>query len=113
MSGIGAPRFRLMTGRAEPDDEFVRARLRTGRAALDRLDEVLASSPFLLGDAPSIADVSVFAYTHLAGDVGLALTSWPAVGAWCDRIRALPGCAGAVAPYPPNARPDRGRSIYG
>lgn len=113
MGGIGAPRFRLLTGRVQPDDRALSARLELGRSALDRLATVLAGRPFLLGDAPSIADVSVFAYAHVAGDTGLPFPeAWPGVGAWCDRLRALPGFVEDLVPYPPNARPGVSRSIY-
>ena len=62
--------------------------------------------------AATIADLSVFAYTHVAGDAGFELERYPAVVAWLDRVRALPGFVDDLAPYPENARPGKGRSIY-
>jgi glutathione S-transferase len=112
MGGIGGARFRIVTGRAEATDPAMQSRLATGREALDRLGAVLSERDWLVGDGPTIADISVYAYTHVAGDAGLGLGGWPAVDAWCERIRSLPGYAGELAPYPANARPGAGRSIY-
>jgi glutathione S-transferase len=112
MGGIGGPRFLTITGRAKPDSRFVAGRLATGRQALDRLDAVLGVQPYLLGDAPTIADLAVYGYAHVAGDVGLDLGGWPAVDAWCARIRSLPGYAGELKPYPPNSMAGASRSIY-
>jgi len=110
MGGIGGPRFRLITGRAGA--ERLAGRVAVGRGALDVLQARLAERPWLVGAGPTIADVSVAAYTSVAGDVGLDLAGWPAVAAWLDRLRAVPGFVDDLEPYPPNARPDAGRSIY-
>jgi glutathione S-transferase len=112
MTGIGGPRFRLITGRAAADDEAILARLAVGREALGVLDQHLATREWLVGAAPSIADLSVYAYAHLAEDAGIALEPYPAFRAWVARIEALPGFVDDLAPYPDNARPGAGRSIY-
>jgi glutathione S-transferase len=107
MGGIGGARFRLLTGRAP---ELVGRRLELGREALAMLEAHLAGRAFLVGDAPTIADVACFAYAHVAPDAGLAHP--PAVAAWLDRVRALPGFVDDLVPYPENARPGASRSIY-
>ena len=112
MRGIGGPRFRLTTGRSAPDSRMMAALLATGRAALERLEGVLEAQPFLLGEAPTIADLAVYGYAHLAPDVGLDLAGFPAVEAWCGRIRSLPGYIHDLAPYPPNSMAGASRSIY-
>jgi glutathione S-transferase len=109
MSGIGGARFRIVTGRAP---ERVGGRLALGRSALEMLEAHLAGREFLVGGACTIADVGNFAYTHVAGDAGLALAEYPAVSAWLERIRALPGFVADLEPYPDNARPGASRSIY-
>jgi glutathione S-transferase len=48
----------------------------------------------------------------VAGDAGLDLARYPSVGAWLERVRALPGFVDDFIPYPDNARPGAGRSIY-
>jgi glutathione S-transferase len=105
MGGIGSPRFRALTGRS-----FEAARLETGRGALQVLDDHLAGREWLVGAAPSIADLGLFAYVSVAGDAGLELP--PHVAAWLDRVRALPGFADDFIRYPDNARPGVSRSIY-
>ncbi len=108
MGGIGSARFRLLTGRELPP-----GRIETGAKALATLDAHLGERRFLVGDSATIADVSNFAYAHLAGDAGLDLGDHPAVAAWLERVRQLPGFVDNLAPYPENARPGRGRSTYG
>jgi glutathione S-transferase len=106
MGGIGGPRFRRLTGRPQ-----IPGRLETGADALAVLDAELAEREWLVGDACTIADLAVFGYGQLAGDV--ELKPGPHVRAWIDRIRALPGFVDDLAPYGENARPGAGRSIYG
>ena len=56
-----------------------------GNAALKRLDEALAGRAFLLGDAVSLADVALVAYTRWAGEGGFDLARYPAVQTWIGR----------------------------
>jgi glutathione S-transferase len=105
VGGIGGPRFRALTGRP-----FDAGRLDTGRGALAHLDAELRGRDWLVGATPSIADLGVFAYTSVAGDAGLEHP--PAVAAWLDRVRALPGFVDDFVTYPDNARPGVARSIY-
>jgi glutathione S-transferase len=56
-----------------------------------RLQQELSARPWLAGEMPSIADVSASAYVFLAPEAGVDPARWPAVQAWLDRIRALPG----------------------
>jgi glutathione S-transferase len=57
------------------------------------VDKRLASRKFLLGDRPTIADISLAGYLfYPAEEFGFDFaTEWPAIGAWRERIRALPG----------------------
>lgn len=109
MGGIAGARFRLMTGR---DASVVPAKLALGRSALEMLDAHLEHRSFLVGDACSIADVSCFAYTHVAGDAAYELIEYPHVTAWLERVRGLHGFVADLIPYPDNARPGKSRSIY-
>ena len=54
----------------------------------------------------------MYAYAHTAPEAGLALGAFPAVQAWVARVEAQPGFVNDLEPYPPNARPGAGRSIY-
>jgi glutathione S-transferase len=55
------------------------------------VDAHLSSRRFLVGDAPTIADVAIYSYTVLAPEGGVALEAYPNVRAWLARIEALPG----------------------
>jgi glutathione S-transferase len=55
------------------------------------LDGHLGSTSFLVGEAPTIADIAVYAYTARAPEGGVSLAPYPNVRAWLDRIEALPG----------------------
>ena len=56
-----------------------------GKAALQRLEDGLAASPFLVGEVVSLADVALVAYTREAGDGGFRLADYPKVVAWIAR----------------------------
>jgi glutathione S-transferase len=56
-----------------------------GNAALKRLEVALAGGDFLLGDAVSLADVALVAYTRWAGDGGFDLVRYPRVQRWIGR----------------------------
>ena len=64
---------------------------RAGKRALAALDEHLGRREWLVGDAYSIADISLYAYTHVAEEGGFELAAYPAVRAWIDRVSARPG----------------------
>ena len=62
-----------------------------GSAALARMEQALAQSPWLAGDALSLADVALVAYTRVAHEGGFDLDHYPAVKAWVGRVeRELP-----------------------
>src|SRR4051795_12364374 len=60
MGTFGGVRFRVMTGRLAPDDPAVAARLSAGRTALDVLEAWLQGAEWMVGDAPSIADLQLY-----------------------------------------------------
>jgi glutathione S-transferase len=59
-----------------------------GGAALDRMEQALESSRFLVGDRPTLADVALVAYTRVAHEGGFDLSRWPAIQAWISRVEA-------------------------
>jgi glutathione S-transferase len=109
---MGGLRFRLLTGRIDPDGKGARARHAAGEATLAVLDGHLAERSFLVGERYSVADIGVFAYVHVAEDAGHDLSHHPAVSAWLDRVRAQPGYSNDLEPYPPNSMRGASRSIY-
>jgi glutathione S-transferase len=106
---VAGARFQVMTGRTDDETPFLLAK---GRSALAQLDRRLDGRDWVALDAPTIADVALFGYAHVADDAGFDLTAHPAIEAWLDRVRALPGYVNDLIPYPPNARPEASRSIY-
>jgi glutathione S-transferase len=69
-----------------------------GHAALAVMEQHLKSRPFFVGDALSIADLGLFAYTTRAETFGFDLARYPAVGAWLARCRAVPGVVDTPLP---------------
>ena len=104
MNGIAGARFRIITGR---DPDVVPGKLELGRSALELLEAHLSDREWLVCDTPTIADLSNFAYVHVAPDAGLGLDEHPAVAAWLRRVQALSGFINDLAPYPPTRGPAR------
>lgn len=83
---------RLYLGRAEADiDPRLMER---GLAALARMEAALAASPWLAGQGPTVADLSLVAYTRVADQGGFDLGPLPAVRDWMSRVEQ----AFAIAP---------------
>jgi glutathione S-transferase len=61
-----------------------------GRAALRIMEDHLAKSNFFAGDY-SIADIALFAYTHVAHEGGFPLDDFPKIRAWIERVKEQPG----------------------
>ena len=109
MNGIAGARFRTLTGR---NPAKVAARFALGETALAMLEQHLSGRGYIVGARCSIADLSNFAYVHVAEDAGYALTDYPAVNAWLGRVHRERGFMDDLIPYPDNARPSLSRSIY-
>jgi glutathione S-transferase len=78
-------------GLSEAQRGQIAAKRASGEAALALMDEQLARRRFLVGDAPSLADLCLYAYTHVAEEGGFDLKLYPAVRRWLDTVAALPG----------------------
>lgn len=62
-----------------------------GHAALAVMEQQLARTPFLTGEAYTIADIALYAYTHVAHEGGFDLSPYPALRAWLALVAATPG----------------------
>ncbi len=62
-----------------------------GIAALTLMEEHLAANAFFCGDAFTLADIALYAYTHVAGEGGFVLRDFPEIVAWIARVEAVPG----------------------
>lgn len=58
-----------------------------GHKALAVMETQLSTSPYLIGDSLSTADISLYGYTHVAHEGGFDLNEYPSVLAWIDRIQ--------------------------
>ena len=67
------------------------AKRAAGEDALELMDEHLAERAWFVGDGPTLADVSLYAYTHVCEAGGFCLDGHPHVAAWLRRVAALPG----------------------
>jgi glutathione S-transferase len=78
-----------------PPDSARRAELprlvERGRQALAVMEQHLAKEPFFAGSKYSVADISLYAYTHCARDGGFDLQPFAQVRAWLERVRTQPG----------------------
>lgn len=62
-----------------------------GYQALDVMERHLATHEFFAGDAYSIADIALYAYTHVAHEGGFSLDAYPRIRAWLGRVAGQPG----------------------
>lgn len=109
---VGGVRFLRLTGRAEAEQASVAESLAFGRRLLSVLDGHLDGRPFVAADRLTVADLSLYAYSHVAEEGGFDLAALPHLRAWLERVAATPGLVDDLEPYPPNARPGVSRSIY-
>jgi glutathione S-transferase len=87
---IAVARFWRIAG-ITPAPEDLKAKERGGRAALEALEGRLGAHPYLVGDRYSIADISLYAYTHVAPEGGFELEPYPGIRAWLARVATQPG----------------------
>jgi len=87
---IAVARFWRIAGITPPPAEL-EANERGGQAALRALDQHLTDNPFLADGRYTIADIALYAYTHVAPEGGFELESYPAIGAWLSRVDGQPG----------------------
>lgn len=67
-----------------------------GYKALKVMERQLQATPYLVGDTFSIADIALYAYTHVAHEGGFDLEPFPAVRAWLARVAQQPGYVGMM-----------------
>jgi glutathione S-transferase len=75
----------------KPEPREALAKFNGGQAALEAMERHLAGREFLVGDGPTVADLALYAYTHVADEGGFELGRFPAIGAWLGRVSSLPG----------------------
>jgi glutathione S-transferase len=74
-----------------PAAELDPEKVKRGYAALTRMEQSLSASPFLAGEAASLADVSLLAYTRVAHEGGFDLALYPSVRRWIGETETVLG----------------------
>lgn len=97
---LGTVRFWLASLKktaAELGDKLTE-KVAKGHQALEVLERGLEKRKFLVGDRYSLADIGLYAYTHVAPQGGFSLEPYPNVRAWIERVAAQPGYAPITEP---------------
>jgi glutathione S-transferase len=79
------------SGQAEKHADRIREQTANGYIALDAMERHLDGRDFLVGGQYTLADISLYAYTHVAPEGGFDLERYPAIRAWIDRVADQPG----------------------
>ncbi len=88
---IAVVRFWVAVAKTPPAQEELDAKRKAGYAALDAMERHLAARSFLVADRYTIADIALYAYTHVAEEGGFDLSTYPSIRSWLDRVAAQPG----------------------
>jgi glutathione S-transferase len=88
---IAVVRYWVAFAPERPPEAEIEARRASGHAALAAMEKHLASRQFFVAERYTIADIALYAYTHVAGEGGFNLSAYPAIGSWLDRVAAQPG----------------------
>lgn len=78
-------------GKTPANEPQLPARLAGGYRALDIMEAHLARHDFFVGSGLTVADIALYAYTHVAPEGGFDLSRYPALNAWLARVAKDPG----------------------
>ncbi|OAP58410.1 hypothetical protein AYL99_07500 [Fonsecaea erecta] len=86
----------LAIGRQNLDESRlaqIEGKISAGEQALDCMEDHLAKNEYgwFVGDSITLADICLFAYTHIAGDAGFNLSRWPSILKWCEQVKQVQG----------------------
>ena len=87
---IAVARFWGIAG-ITPSEADAEAKRRGGTAALRAMESHLTDREFFVAERYTIADIGLYAYTHVAPEGGFALDGYPAINAWLARVAGQPG----------------------
>jgi glutathione S-transferase len=89
--GIAVVRFWVAISEKPPPAADIEARRTAGYMALDAMERHLGGCEYFVGENFTIADIALYAYTHVAPEGGFDLGPYPAVGRWLEQVRDQPG----------------------
>jgi glutathione S-transferase len=88
---IATSRFWIsILGKADEYREALEQKRQAGYAALAVMEKHLTSHSFFVDQRYTIADIGLYAYTHVAHEGGFDLTKFPAIQAWLERVKSQP-----------------------
>jgi glutathione S-transferase len=87
---IATVRFWMHSEMTDERRAMLAGKRTNGYAALDVMERHLAGRRFFVGESYSIADIALYAYTHVADEGGFDLGNYPAIREWLERVRAQP-----------------------
>lgn len=89
---IATSRFWIsILGKAQEYQEAISQKREPGYAALAVMEQHLSDRTFFVGEHYTIADIALFAYTHVADQGGFDLSRFTAIQAWIEQVQAIPG----------------------
>ncbi len=88
---IAVVRFLVAVSERPAPEAELAPRRQAGYRALDAMERWLSSRTFLVAERYTIADIALYAYTHVAGEGGFELARYPAIAAWLGRVAVAPG----------------------
>ena len=78
-------------GRPATHEAVLQQKMKPGHAALEVMNKHLAGGDFFVAGQFSVADIALYAYTHVAHEGGFDLAPYPEVRAWLERVKSQPG----------------------
>jgi glutathione S-transferase len=87
---IAVVRFWVLFSKNPPGDGEIEARRTAGYTALDAMERHLAAHSYLVAERFTIADIALYAYTHVAHEAGFEMSRYGAIDAWLGRVAAQP-----------------------
>ena len=87
---VAVARFWLHLQDPEPYRDQLPEKHEKGYRALGVMEARLAEAPYLVGESYSVADIALYAYTHVCDEGGFDLADYPAIRAWLARVADQP-----------------------
>jgi glutathione S-transferase len=94
---VAVVRFWVAFSASPPPAAEIDAKRRAGYRALDALERALSDASDLVGGRYTLADIALYAYTHVAPEGGYDLSNYAAIGRWIERVVAEPGHVATTA----------------
>ena len=88
---VAVPRFWAHAGLMDEKRDQLPEKYERGNAALRVMESHLSAHAYFVGERYSIADIALYAYTHVAEEGGFELAPYANVRAWCQRVGQQPG----------------------